>query len=304
DAIIQNPGLTPEVFGNKLSVLDIRAIEPSGRQFNVEMQLAPAGSLDKRFLFYWSKLHASQLMAGSSYEKLLPTISIVFEGFTELDLPRFHTVLQVLDVEGHVRRCSDFEMHLLQLPRVASLISSSWEALTASSLAALTALERWGLFFVVDDAKKREVIGMSDAGVKEANRVFEQMSQDPDLRQLALDRELAWATWVIDQQDALERGEKVGVEKGKKEGKKLGLEEGKKLGLEEGELLGRKLGLDEGKKLGLDEGEKLGLRAAIDALCAVLGIEIDATRRQALDAMHSAELLSLISALRTQRRWV
>jgi predicted transposase/invertase (TIGR01784 family) len=60
----------------------------------------------------------------------------------------------------------------------------------------------------------------------------------------------------------------------------------------------RKEGRDEGRA----EGEQ-ALRLAVEGICDVLGIELDATRRGRLDGMTLDELQRLHEALRTGRRW-
>ena len=42
------------------------------------MQMTRHPALSERFLFYWSKLHAEQLVSGDDFAELRPTISILF----------------------------------------------------------------------------------------------------------------------------------------------------------------------------------------------------------------------------------
>ena len=73
-----NPFNAKETLDDKLSILDIKARDQSGRQFNIEMQMLAYRYYEKRILYYGCKLHQQQLHEGEDYLKLQPTISISF----------------------------------------------------------------------------------------------------------------------------------------------------------------------------------------------------------------------------------
>src|SRR2546422_505765 len=75
---VLNPFNPKEAFDDKLSILDIKARDQAGRQFNVEMQVLAFPYYEKRILYYWAKLHQQQLHEGQDYLELQPTISISF----------------------------------------------------------------------------------------------------------------------------------------------------------------------------------------------------------------------------------
>src|ERR1700757_3088534 len=62
-----NPFNPKEALDDKLSILDIKARDQSGRQFNVEMQILSSRYYEKRILYYWAKLHQQQLHEGENY---------------------------------------------------------------------------------------------------------------------------------------------------------------------------------------------------------------------------------------------
>src|SRR5437763_1340722 len=78
DLELLNPFNPKEALDDKLSILDIKARDQSGRQFNVEMQMLAYRHYEKRILYYSAKLHQQQLHEGQDYAKLKPTISISF----------------------------------------------------------------------------------------------------------------------------------------------------------------------------------------------------------------------------------
>src|SRR5437868_8434596 len=78
DLELLNPFNPKEALDGKLSILDIKARDESGRQFNVEMQMLAFPSYEKRIVYYWSRLYQQQLHEGEDYLELKPTISISF----------------------------------------------------------------------------------------------------------------------------------------------------------------------------------------------------------------------------------
>src|SRR5436190_20660815 len=90
DIELLNPFNAKEALDDKLSILDIKARDQAGRQFNVEMQMLDRGYYDKRILYYWAKLHQQQLHEGGEYAKLKPTISINFLNYVLF--PRRQTI--------------------------------------------------------------------------------------------------------------------------------------------------------------------------------------------------------------------
>ena len=61
DIELLNPFNLQESLDDKLSILDIKARDQSGRQFNVEMQMLAHPTFEKRILYYWARLHQQQL---------------------------------------------------------------------------------------------------------------------------------------------------------------------------------------------------------------------------------------------------
>src|SRR5712692_5704289 len=78
DIELLNPFNPKETLDDKLSILDIKARDQSGRQFNLEMQMLTFRYYEKRILYYGCKLHQQQLHEGQDYLDLKPTISISF----------------------------------------------------------------------------------------------------------------------------------------------------------------------------------------------------------------------------------
>src|SRR5207244_2650062 len=77
---LRNPFNDKETIDDKLSILDIKARDQRGVQYNIEMQMIAPRVLTPRLLYYWAVLHADQLHESQHYRQLRPTISICFLG--------------------------------------------------------------------------------------------------------------------------------------------------------------------------------------------------------------------------------
>ena len=132
-----NPFNDKEALDDKLSILDIKARDQSGRQFNVEMQMLAYGAFRQRALYYWSRLHQSQLQEAMDYHTLRPTIAICFVD-TPLfsDLADYHLVFELRERHHQALFTDQLAVHILELTKFQKAIEEL-----------ATPLERW-LFFL------------------------------------------------------------------------------------------------------------------------------------------------------------
>ena len=118
DIELLNPFNPKETADDKLSVLDIKARDQSGRHFNVEMQMLPDRSYEKRMLYYGTRLHQQQLHEGEDYGTLRPTISISFLGHVLFpQVPDYHLRFRLLEQSHRFALTDDLEFHVLELPK-------------------------------------------------------------------------------------------------------------------------------------------------------------------------------------------
>ena len=72
--VIGNTKLEKDRPEDKLGILDIKARTISGIQINIEIQIVNQYNMDKRTLFYWSKLYTEQLSEGQTFNELKKTV--------------------------------------------------------------------------------------------------------------------------------------------------------------------------------------------------------------------------------------
>ncbi|MGH7140123.1 MAG: Rpn family recombination-promoting nuclease/putative transposase [Pirellulales bacterium] len=121
----------------KLSVVDLKARDESGRQFYVEMQMLATSVFRQRALYYWACLHQGQLLMSDDYPVLRPTIGICFVD-TPLfrDLPDYHLTFELRERRHHTLFTDQIALHILELPK----FNKGLDELT-------TLLDRW-LYFL------------------------------------------------------------------------------------------------------------------------------------------------------------
>jgi len=79
---ILNPYNEREFLDDKLSIVDVKARDSSGRLYQVEIQLLNIPDLPARILYGWADLYSAQLQDGQGYDQLRPTYSIWLLGQT------------------------------------------------------------------------------------------------------------------------------------------------------------------------------------------------------------------------------
>jgi predicted transposase/invertase (TIGR01784 family) len=116
---IQNPFNDKQALDDKLSILDIKARDQRGQQYNIEMQMIASGVYPQRVLYYWATLHSQQLREGVDYRALQPTISISFvNGVLFPQVPDSHLDFQLRSSRHTELIFSPHQsIHLVELPK-------------------------------------------------------------------------------------------------------------------------------------------------------------------------------------------
>ena len=73
-----NPITEKDLIDEKMGILDIKAKLNEGNvNCDIEMQVVNQKDIEKRILFYWSKMYVQTINAGSNYENLKRCIVIL-----------------------------------------------------------------------------------------------------------------------------------------------------------------------------------------------------------------------------------
>jgi predicted transposase/invertase (TIGR01784 family) len=206
-----NPFNPKEALDDKLSILDIKARDHSGRQFNVEMQMLAVRYYEKRILYYASKLHQQQLHEGDDYLKLQPTISISFlDHVLFSQVPDYHLRFLLLEESHRFPFTADLELHVLELPKFAKAAAEI-----------VTDLDIW-LYFL-RNAEKIDTEALPAAIKQRAvmRRAVEELAM---LNQTDLERECyeARRKFQLDYNTGLKVARMEGEEEGERRGRRDG----------------------------------------------------------------------------------
>ncbi len=157
DVDILTPFQLPAIKGGKVTIVDVKAKDKSGRTFIVEMQVAEVQDFDKRVLYYASKSYAAQLQRGKKYKKLNPVYFIGILDFEVTKNPSYLNRHKIIDLATGEHFIKDLSFNFIELPKFT---------LKADELN--TIVEQWVYF--IKNANNIDVIpeNVKDKGLKMA----------------------------------------------------------------------------------------------------------------------------------------
>lgn len=222
-----NKILEKDLLDDKIGVLDIRAKIDKNTNCNIEMQIIDRKNIEKRLLFYWSKIYISDIKNGEDYNSLNKTIIILFTDY-EIEklkgIEKYITKWNIKEKKADMILTEMLEIYIIEIPKF-----NKYEGKNGKS-----SLDEWIKFI-----ESPEVADMSKEGIKAAKRVLEEISND--------EREI----WLAELRQKYRMDQKAiedaGIDKGLKQGFERGVAHGFDQGLEEGKQQGIKQGLEEGK---------------------------------------------------------
>ena len=229
-----------------MGVLDIKARLDDDQICNIEMQVVKSTNIEKRIMFYWSKLYSGEIKEGDDYNELHKTIAILIADF-ELDnlktIEKFHTKWEIREEEySKIVLTEVLEIHIIELPKLIKQLNKNHTSKKDKVVL-------WSLF-IQNPKELGEEIMSENEDIKKANEELEKISADKHEQYLAHLRQ----KHIMDTKAVEEYGYLRGKEEGKAEGKKENQLEMIKSMLKEGlsiEIISKvsKLSVDEIEKL-------------------------------------------------------
>lgn len=191
--------LDPVFYADKASRVDILGETADGQRINVEVQTSDDGDIDKRSLYYWSKIYQEQLHEGMKYKELRPTIAINILNFNYFPSEKYHNRFAILEEQEQYLLNDNLQLHFIELKK--------W---TKLSIKARNRLERWLLFLTNNDPMELEEIAMKDSNITKALDAEKKFLSDKQARYIYDLREKAKRDLFSSIATAEERGEKRG----------------------------------------------------------------------------------------------
>ena len=158
DIILKNPYNIANYKKDKMSILDIKAVDEKGVWYDIEMQLSEQVFYEKRAFYYWVRVYADQMEGGYDYDKLKKTISINILDFNYLDEEDFHNTYKVFNEKSKKELSNFFEMHFIELNKFKKDFKD-----------VKTALDRWAVF-------------LNRAYELEKNKIPDELAQDESIK--------------------------------------------------------------------------------------------------------------------------
>ena len=152
-----------------------------GTMVNIEMQIVQNSNIEKRILFYWSKLYYSQLKEGENYNKLNKTIVILIADF-ELDrikeLEKYHTEWEIREKEYSKKVLTEaLEIHIIELEKLT-------KQLKENKIDKKDRTMLWSLFIKNPERMGKEEMSENE-DIKKAKEELEKIQADEREQELA-----------------------------------------------------------------------------------------------------------------------
>ena len=172
-----NTILERDLYDDKLGILDIRAKVNNLVDINIEMQLVDEKNIEKRIIFYLSKMYTQNLKKSHNYAELNKCISILFIDF-ELEklkeIPKYLTKWNIREeTYGKIILTDVLELYIINLSKV--------EKYSENKL-----LDTWVKFISNSEDLNME---NADESIKKAKEVLDEISEDEHEQYLAHLRE-------------------------------------------------------------------------------------------------------------------
>ena len=208
-----NPIMDKDLLDDKLGILDIKAKLNNNIVCNIEMQICDKKNIEKRLLFYWSKIYSQGIKKGQDYDELKRTIVILISDYNLEKLkkiPEYVTKWNIREEKyGKIILTDVLEIYIIELNKLKNGAVKDNQKLNS-----------WLYFIksskvVVNKNMREEDI----EEIKKAQKILEDISADEHEKWLAEMR----IKYIRDQHAI----EDLGYDKGYNKGYKAGIEKEK-----------------------------------------------------------------------------
>ena len=197
-----NPITEKDLFDDKVGILDIKAKINNSTNCNIEMQIVDRKNIEKRLLFYWSKMYTSSIKSGEDYDKLKRSIVILIINYNLeklLNEPEYMSKWNIRrEKSPHLVLTDMLEIYIIEAEKAKDYVLENNEVLNS-----------WLQFINNPEV----VLKMENNELKKAKRILEEISEDEHERRLTELRE----KYYRDQHDIEARGYEQGLEAGIKQ---------------------------------------------------------------------------------------
>ena len=218
--IINEKELPTDNIQDKKGIIDVLAKTADGTNINIEVQLTNQDNMDKRTLFYWSRIYNRGIVKGEDYSNLNKVITINILDFNYIDLEKYHTTFTLRENDNTEYKLTDvLELHFIEMPKFKKIENKNLQE---------DKLQRWMMFLRNDISQEElEVLINMDKDIKKAEEKLEYLSSDPVTQELYFERERA----LHEKANLINTGIRQGIQQGIKQGIKQGIQQGIQQGI-------------------------------------------------------------------------
>ena len=177
DLKIKNPYNLSSYLREKISILDVKAVDEQGTWYDIEMQVSKQVFYGKRALYYWSKVYSEQLENNAPYKDLNKTIGIHLLDFDYFQDDRYFRKIILKDADtNEIYKELDYqELYFVEM----SKFKKDYSELT-------NLMERWITFLnkAYEIEKGKIPKGMEDPEIIKAIEQLEIMYFDKEEKEI------------------------------------------------------------------------------------------------------------------------
>lgn len=216
---VKNPFNIKEYFGDKESILDVKATDAKGRIFDIEVQTSNFGTFVNRSLYYWADLYAAQINDADQYKRRKPVICINILTQNILPGDKYFNSFELKEQTTGQTLTQDLSINYIELRK---LISVHFDK----------PLDRLSLYLKNEGKKDKQLEALIDTDpiLKKAHENYTRFSEDDKLREIYKDR----LKFLRDKEmfaSAAREAREEGFLEGNTKGKQQGILEGRKEGI-------------------------------------------------------------------------
>lgn len=180
DIKIVDPNLMIKSPLDKRGILDIKLNTKSGGIIDVELQVRETADMDKRVLFYASKMISEQISSGEEYEKIKKVISIIICTDHNMikDSKEYHNRYFLIDEKTGSKFTDVLEIDVIEFLKLPKADNSD--------------LATWLKFLNANSEEELEMVAKSGTAFSEAVCRYKELTNDEATRMILEEREKAW----------------------------------------------------------------------------------------------------------------
>ena len=219
---ILNPEIPPESLLDKLSRMDILALDSRGELFSVEVQMQYHEGFDDRTSYYGTDAHSDSVKKGGKYAQIKRTVIVDILAFRHGRLthkPHYHATFKLRNEDASVTLTEKLAIHYVEVPKMTDMLNN----MPPEKALTLTKEDKWVLYLNDCGGELMERIANEEPMIAKALKIGEIFNYDNAERQRARARQDAIVGWNI----AMSANYYSGVEQGIEQGKAEGIEQGK-----------------------------------------------------------------------------